>query len=262
MPVKGQRADRTLPATLAVSAPAAAVEAALRSQGSNHFLPLPRSSLPHGSLVPTPRRHPIGFGTDMFEATAEGNWTTTEDRRVWVVGQDGMTFGSGWHSGHDETSDGAEGPVLGGGIRCVPWRSPAQRSEEWQDAVFRTRIRVRRSGLRQLGHRHDLRQRRKHLAGVPMRCGGGLLHGRHQSVDPQQAYFAGNKSTQGTKATVVIESPGTICMVALCLPATPIPASKPRKEGFVVSTRRLVAVLSMRLAAAVVAAFPAVRSPA
>ena len=44
------------------------------------------------------------LGTDAFEATAEGNWVTTEDVRVWVVGQDGMTFGSGWHSGHDESN--------------------------------------------------------------------------------------------------------------------------------------------------------------
>ena len=43
------------------------------------------------------------LGTDMFEATAEGNWVTTEDVRVWVVGDSGMTFGSGWHSGHDES---------------------------------------------------------------------------------------------------------------------------------------------------------------
>ena len=43
------------------------------------------------------------LGTDTFEATAEGSWVTTEDVRVWVVGQDGMTFGSGWHSGHDES---------------------------------------------------------------------------------------------------------------------------------------------------------------
>ena len=42
------------------------------------------------------------LGTDMFEATAEGNWVTTEDVRVWVVRDGGMTFGSGWHSGHDE----------------------------------------------------------------------------------------------------------------------------------------------------------------
>ncbi len=41
------------------------------------------------------------LGTDMFEATAEGAWVTTEDVRVWVVGDGGMTFGSGWHSGHD-----------------------------------------------------------------------------------------------------------------------------------------------------------------
>ena len=44
------------------------------------------------------------LGTDTFEATAEGNWVTTEDVRVWVLGQDGMTFGSGWHSGHDESN--------------------------------------------------------------------------------------------------------------------------------------------------------------
>ena len=44
------------------------------------------------------------LGTDAFKATAEGNWVTTEDVRVWVVGQDGMTFGSGWHSGHDESN--------------------------------------------------------------------------------------------------------------------------------------------------------------
>ena len=46
------------------------------------------------------------LGTDMFEATAEGNWVTTEDVRVWLVSQDGMTFGSGWHSGHDDASGG------------------------------------------------------------------------------------------------------------------------------------------------------------
>ena len=39
------------------------------------------------------------LGTDMFQATAEGNWVTTEDVRVWLVSQDGMTFGSGWR--HD-----------------------------------------------------------------------------------------------------------------------------------------------------------------
>ena len=44
------------------------------------------------------------LGTDTFEATAEGNWVTTEDVRVWVLGQDGMTFGSGWRSGHDESN--------------------------------------------------------------------------------------------------------------------------------------------------------------
>ena len=39
------------------------------------------------------------LGTDMFEATAEGNWVTTEDVRVWLVSQDGIIFGSGWR--HD-----------------------------------------------------------------------------------------------------------------------------------------------------------------
>ena len=36
------------------------------------------------------------FGTDVIEAAAEGNWVTTESVRVWVVGSDGMIFGSGW----------------------------------------------------------------------------------------------------------------------------------------------------------------------
>ena len=39
------------------------------------------------------------LGTDMFEATAEGIWVTTEDVRVWLVTQGGMVFGSGWR--HD-----------------------------------------------------------------------------------------------------------------------------------------------------------------
>ena len=43
------------------------------------------------------------FGTDTFEAAAEGNWVTTEALRVWVVGDGGMTFGSGWRRGHNET---------------------------------------------------------------------------------------------------------------------------------------------------------------
>ena len=46
------------------------------------------------------------LGTDAFEATPEGNWVTAEDVRVWVVGQDGMTFGSGWRSGHDASGSG------------------------------------------------------------------------------------------------------------------------------------------------------------
>ena len=43
------------------------------------------------------------LGTDMFEATAEGNWVTTEDVRVWVVSDGGMTFGSGWR--HDASGN-------------------------------------------------------------------------------------------------------------------------------------------------------------
>ena len=38
------------------------------------------------------------LGTDVSEAPAEGSWVTTEDVRVWVVGYDGMVFGSGWHN--------------------------------------------------------------------------------------------------------------------------------------------------------------------
>ena len=43
------------------------------------------------------------LGTDMFEATAEGNWVTTEDVRVWLVSQDGIIFGSGWR--HDGSAN-------------------------------------------------------------------------------------------------------------------------------------------------------------
>ncbi len=65
---------------------------------------------PSGTIVDHYHKDMVGtdisdiFGTDMFEVTAEGNWVTTEDVRVWVVGYDGMTFGSGWHSGHDEAN--------------------------------------------------------------------------------------------------------------------------------------------------------------
>ena len=60
-----------------------------------------------GTIVDHYRKDMVGkslqdmLGTDKFEATAEGNWVTTEDVRVWVVSDGGMTFGSGWHSGHD-----------------------------------------------------------------------------------------------------------------------------------------------------------------
>ena len=58
-----------------------------------------------GKVVDHYRKEIVGqdisdiFGTDTFEATAEGNWVTTEDVRVWVVSDGGMTFASGWH--HD-----------------------------------------------------------------------------------------------------------------------------------------------------------------
>ena len=61
-----------------------------------------------GTVIDHYRKDMIGksledvLGTDKFEATAEGNWVTTEDLRVWVLSQDGMTFGAGWQSGHDE----------------------------------------------------------------------------------------------------------------------------------------------------------------
>ena len=42
------------------------------------------------------------FGTATFDATEDGAWVTTEDTRVWVVSDNGMTFGSGWHRSHDE----------------------------------------------------------------------------------------------------------------------------------------------------------------
>ena len=42
------------------------------------------------------------LGTDMFEATAEGNWVTTEDVRVWMVSDGGMVFGSGWRNDESE----------------------------------------------------------------------------------------------------------------------------------------------------------------
>ena len=42
------------------------------------------------------------FGTALTIALPEGNWVATGDVRVWVVGDGGMVFGSGWHGGHDE----------------------------------------------------------------------------------------------------------------------------------------------------------------
>ena len=62
-----------------------------------------------GTIVDHYRKDMVGksledvLGTDAFKVTAEGNWVTSEDVRVWVLSQDGMTFGSGWHSGHDES---------------------------------------------------------------------------------------------------------------------------------------------------------------
>ena len=45
------------------------------------------------------------LGTDMLEATAGGNWVTTEDMRVWVVSDNGLTFGSGRHRSRDGSGD-------------------------------------------------------------------------------------------------------------------------------------------------------------
>ena len=42
------------------------------------------------------------FGTDMFEATVEGNWVNTESLRAWVVSHDGLLFASGWHVSANE----------------------------------------------------------------------------------------------------------------------------------------------------------------
>ena len=38
------------------------------------------------------------FGVDMFEASEEGNWVTTESLRIWVVSHNGLVFGSGWRN--------------------------------------------------------------------------------------------------------------------------------------------------------------------
>ena len=37
------------------------------------------------------------LGTDMFEATGDGNWVTAESLRFWVVQHDGWLFAFGWH---------------------------------------------------------------------------------------------------------------------------------------------------------------------
>ena len=51
------------------------------------------------ALVGTDLKDLLGF--DIPDAPAEGNWVTTEGVRVWVVGYDGLIFGSGWR--HDES---------------------------------------------------------------------------------------------------------------------------------------------------------------
>ena len=38
------------------------------------------------------------LGEETSEIPAEGRWLTNESVRVWLVGYDGMTFGSGWHN--------------------------------------------------------------------------------------------------------------------------------------------------------------------
>ena len=45
------------------------------------------------------------FGTALTIALPEGNWVATGDVRVWVVGDGGMVFGSGWHRSHDEQDE-------------------------------------------------------------------------------------------------------------------------------------------------------------
>ncbi len=79
--------DRPIPATEIAGTSAAEAAATI---ASDHY---------DKALVGTDLKYLLG--TDMFEATAEGNWLTTESVRVWVVGYDGMVFGSGWH--HDES---------------------------------------------------------------------------------------------------------------------------------------------------------------
>ena len=60
-----------------------------------------------GTIIDHYHREMVGrslddvFGADAISATAEGSWVTTEDMRVWVVGDNGMTFGSGWHRDHE-----------------------------------------------------------------------------------------------------------------------------------------------------------------
>ena len=36
------------------------------------------------------------FGSETFQATADGDWVATESLRVYVAGYDGYVFGSGW----------------------------------------------------------------------------------------------------------------------------------------------------------------------
>ena len=47
------------------------------------------------------------LGTDMFEATRDGNWVTTESLRFWVVEHDGWLFASGWHRGEHLDKSGS-----------------------------------------------------------------------------------------------------------------------------------------------------------
>ena len=81
------------------------------------------------------------LGTDTFEATAEGNWVTTESLRVWVVSQDGMTFGSGWHhaepsfQGSGETGDAIADEIIRA-IKLQDWEyADAPLALDWSQAI-------------------------------------------------------------------------------------------------------------------------------
>ena len=62
------------------------------------------------------------FGVAGFEASAEGNWVTTESLRIWVVQHDGLVFGSGWR--RDEPALPVESAGDDGTLTLVYWQAP------------------------------------------------------------------------------------------------------------------------------------------